>query len=109
LGHSSGEAIRTVAINEIQLTQKTVADTGAPEEPKVVVYNPLLSGFNLKLAYLDANATSQNPFYITGNFKYYNINLDKSGSLASDETNGEWIDGILKRDTTPQSLETKTE
>ncbi|MCB4410170.1 hypothetical protein [Latilactobacillus sakei] len=107
LGHSSGEAIRTVAINEIQLTQKTVADTGAPEEPKVVVYNPLLSGFNLKLAYLDANATSQNPFYITGNFKYYNINLDKSGSLASDETNGEWIDGILKRDTTPQSLETK--
>ncbi|WP_436667651.1 hypothetical protein [Latilactobacillus sakei] len=108
LGNSSGEATRTVAINEIQLTQKTVADTGTPEEPKVVVYNPLLSGFNLKLAYLDANATSPNPFYITGNFKYY-INPDKSGSLASDETNGEWIDGILKRDTTPQSLETKTE
>lgn len=106
LGNSSGEATRTVAINEIQLTQKTVADTGTPEEPRVVVYNPLLSGFNLKLAYLDANATSQNPFFITNNFKY-NINTAAPVPLAPDKSDGEWIDGILKRDTTPQSLETK--
>jgi len=106
LGNSSGESTRTVAINEIQLTQKAVADTGTPEEPRVVVYNPLLSGFNLKLAYLDANATSQNPFYITNNFKY-NINTAAPVPLAPDKSDGEWIDGILKRDTTPQSLETK--
>ncbi|WP_424348868.1 hypothetical protein ACPBEH_08200 [Latilactobacillus sp. 5-91] len=106
LGHSSGEATRAVAINEIQLTQKTVADTGTAEEPRVVVYNPLLSGFNLKLAYLDANATSPNPFYITNNFKY-NINTAAPVPLAPDKSDGEWIDGILKRDTTPQSLETK--
>ncbi|MEJ1294545.1 hypothetical protein [Latilactobacillus sakei] len=31
LGHSSGEATRTVAINEIQLAQKSVADTGTAE------------------------------------------------------------------------------
>lgn len=106
LGNSSGEATRTVAINEIQLAQKTVADTGTAEEPRVVVYNPLLSGFNLKLAYLDANATSPNPFYITNNFKY-NINTAAPVPLAPDKSDGEWIDGILKRDTTPQSLETK--
>ena len=106
LGNSSGESTRTVAINEIQLIQKTVADTGTPEEPRVVVYNPLLSGFNLKLAYLDANETSQNPFYITNNFKY-NINTAAPVPLAPDKSDGEWIDGILKRDTTPQSLETK--
>lgn len=106
LGHSSGEATRTVAINEIQLAQKSVADTGTAEAPKVTVYNPLLNGFNLKLAYLDANEASHNPFYITNNFKY-NINNVAPLPLAPDKSDGEWIDGILKRDTTAQSLETR--
>lgn len=106
LGHSSGEATRTVAINEIQLAQKSVAATGTAEAPKVTVYNPLLNGFNLKLAYLDANEASHNPFYITNNFKY-NINNVAPLPLAPDKSDGEWIDGILKRDTTAQSLETR--
>ncbi|KRM24133.1 hypothetical protein FC90_GL000607 [Latilactobacillus graminis DSM 20719] len=106
LGQSVGEAKRTVAINEIQTAQKTIADTGTPEAPKVVVYNPLLSGFNLKLAYLDANDTKQNPFYITNNFKY-NVNDAVPLPLAPDQADGEWIDGVLKRDSTPQSLITK--
>lgn len=105
LGSSSGEATRTVAINEIQLAQKAVADTGTSEAPKVIVYNPLLNSFNLKLAYLDADDTSQNPFYITNNFKY-NINAATPLPLAPDKSLGEWIDGVLKR-TTEQSLETR--
>lgn len=104
LGQSTGIAEKIVAVNEIQTNQKSVANTGTTDDPEVVIYNPLLSGFNLKLAYLDSKTNSDNPFYMKENYKF-SLNGADPVELSSPETDGQWT-GILSRDAPQQTVET---